>query len=60
MIEGFVLIGFSKPIYKDKYNTFGKKAVKLFEFLQEANARLSDELVYNKLTEGREPKHVIA
>lgn len=52
--------GFTKPQYKNKYDTYPKKVAKLFEFLEEANSRLSDELVLKCLTQVKEDKHVIA
>lgn len=55
-----MFIGFSKPSWGEKLDNYTKKISKLIAFLQEANSRLSDELVYNKLTSGREPKNVIA
>jgi len=65
--KGFVKIiaviahlGFSKPNYKGKYDTYSKKLMKLFDFLQRANSQLADELVFNKLMQFRDDKHAIA
>lgn len=54
-------LGFSKPYYKGKYDTYAKKVAKLFDFLQFANCQASDELVFNKLMQVRDGNtHVIA
>lgn len=53
-------IGFSKPLYKGKYDTYPKKLMKLFDFLHRANSQLADELVFNKLMQFRDDKHAIA